>query len=132
MKKMITTLIFILLFQLLPAPGSFSFIIILPEEINMYDPLIKAIVWVEVKEGKDLHNEIEDAVGYFQIRPIRVEDYNKLTGSNYKLEDFYDYELSRKMFLYYAAGKSFEQAAKNWNGSGPKTIEYWKLVKSRL
>lgn len=96
------------------------------------EPLIKAVTWVEVADGRDLYNEAENAVGWFQIRQIRVDHYNYLTGSDYKLEDFYDYELSREMFIYFARGKTFEQAAKDWNGSGVMTESYWQKVKSAL
>lgn len=99
---------------------------------DVYEPLIKAIVFVESTNGLDTINDIENAIGWFQIRQIRVDDYNKRTGSSYELNDFFDYHLSKEMFLYYAQGKSFEQAAKNWNGSGPMTEVYWKKVKKRL
>ena len=34
--------------------------------------------------------------------------------------------------MYYTQGRSYEKVAKSWNGSGPKTIDYWKKVKSKL
>jgi len=134
---MIILLLFVSI-KVLLAPTSISLFIFESKSINYYDPLIKAINWVEVKDGKDLYNEEEDAVGYFQIRPVRVNDYNKRTNSNYRLHDFYDYELSRKMFLYYTYDykkgrlKTYEKAARDWNGSGKMTIEYWKKVKANL
>ena len=87
---------------------------------------------VESQNGKYLYNAKENAVGWFQIRPVRVIHYNQLTGSNYVLNDFYDYDLSRKMFLYYASGKTYELAAKNWNGSGPMTKDYWRKIQKQL
>ena len=132
MKRMLITSLIFMTFMICLAPKYKSFPIIIQEGIQMYDPLIKAINWVEVQNGEDLYNELEGAVGWFQIRQCRVDDYNKRVNSNYKLEDFYDYELSKKMFLYYAQGKTFEKAAKDWNGSGPMTLDYWKKVKSKL
>lgn len=139
MKKTLTLILLCILTVQLFAPygRTMNALLIIKEEpirekIVDYTPLIDAITWVEVKEGTDLYNEIEKAVGWFQIRPIRVRDYNKRTGSHYKLADFFDYELSKQMFLYYAKGKTFEQASKDWNGSGPMTIEYWNKVKARL
>ena len=129
MKKLI---VFILFFFTLRAYAPELNCFYIFQIVVNYDPLIKAVNIVEVGDGNDLYNEVENAVGWFQIRQIRVEDYNKRRGTNYKLEDFYDYELSKEMFLYYAKGKTFEQAAKDWNGSGPKTIDYWNLVKARL
>jgi hypothetical protein len=106
-----------------------------PEVIEAPDPyevLIKAVTWVESAHGRYTYNAKENAVGWFQIRQIRVDDYNKRVGASYKLEQFFDYDLSREMFLYYAQGKSFEQAAKNWNGSGRMIIEYWNKVQTYI
>jgi DNA polymerase I-like protein with 3'-5' exonuclease and polymerase domains len=77
-------------------------------------------------------NKKEKAVGAFQIRPIRVRDYNQKLGTNYRLNDFYDFELSLECFLYYARGKTWEQAARSWNGSGPMTVKYWEGIKQKL
>jgi hypothetical protein len=132
MKKMtlITSLLF--LFVICSAPDIGCLYIAKSEPVSFYDPLIKAINTVEVGDGSVLFNPVEMAVGYFQIRPVRVEDYNKLRGTKYKLEDFYDYKLSREMFLFYARGKTYERAAKDWNGSGKMTIEYWNKVRREL
>ena len=126
--------LFILLLICLPVFGPNNNLVFLraEEPVNIYDRLINAIVMVESENGQHLYNDVENAVGYFQIRPIRVLDYNQRTGSDYKLEDFYSYELSREMFLYYTKGRSFERVAKSWNGSGPMTVEYWKLIKAIL
>jgi len=101
-------------------------------EILRLEPLIRAIVQVESSSGQNLYNKKENAVGWFQIRQVRVDYYNALRGTHYKLEDFYDYELSKEMFIYFARGKSFEQAAKDWNGSGKMTEKYWQKVKEIL
>jgi hypothetical protein len=47
----------------------------------------------------------------------------------------YDYDTSEKVFLYYASELGpykFERIAKNWNGSGIKTIQYWRQVRKYL
>jgi hypothetical protein len=132
MKKVVLIVLAFLLFRQLPAPEAKRLFIASASEINTYDPLIKAIICIETDHGRDFYNEKENAVGHFQIRQIRVDDYNQRTKSHYKLSDFYDYKLARKMFLYYAKGKSFEKAAKNWNGSGPMTEIYWKKVKYHI
>ena len=82
-----------------------------------------------------VYNELEMAAGYFQIRPIRVQDYNIRTGNKYTLNDMFDYEIAEKIFLYFATQigpYDFEKIAKNWNGSGAKTIEYWQRIKEFL
>ena len=103
-----------------------------PDEINYYDRLINAVAQVESKGNIFAMNWKELAAGPLQIRPVRINHYNKLTGSNYTIVDCFDLELSRKVFLYFCQGKSYSQAAKDWNGSGPMTIDYWNLVKAEL
>jgi hypothetical protein len=132
MKKCVLLIILSTLTFICKAPEWKSLSIIKVKPIERYESLIKAITWVESKNGLFVWNPLEEAVGWFAIRPIRVKDYNKRTGNHYQLKDFYDYNLSKKMFLYYANGKSLEQAAKNWNGSGPMTIDYWNEVKKYL
>ena len=132
MKKILFIFVLILLSLMCRAPELSVLHIIMPDIINSFEPLVKAITYVESCDGKYTYNKAKNSVGWFQIRQIRVDDYNQRTGSNYKLENFYDYKLSRKMFLYYASGKTFEQAAKRWNGSGPKTIKYWSKVQITL
>jgi len=98
-----------------------------------YDLLIEAITFVESSHGVNVYNASEQAVGWFQIRQIRVDDYNRRTGSSYKLNDFYDYELSREMFIYYAKMyNSWEEIARRWNGSGAMTTIYWNKVNNYL
>jgi hypothetical protein len=90
---------------------------------------------VETRFDTLAYNPVEEAAGYFQIRPIRIDDYNKRTGSDYTTKDMYDYKISEKIFLYYASRigpYKFEKIAKNWNGSGPSTIHYWRRVKKYL
>ena len=114
------------------APDTKVVYIAVPEEINYYDALMRAIVMVESKGDIFAFNFLEQAAGPMQIRPCRINHYNKLVGSNYTTADCFDLELSRKVFLRFAQGKNYSQAAKDWNGSGPMTLDYWKLVKAKL
>jgi hypothetical protein len=132
MKKLILIIISVLLCLICKAPGFRAFYLLKGETIQPYEKLIKAITFVESANGKYTYNKTEKAVGWFQIRQIRVDDYNRKTGKNYKLEDFYDYELSKKCFLYFANDRSFEVVVKSWNGRGRQTEEYWKKVKKYL
>lgn len=132
MKIMLIVILLMISIKVL-APGGPKYIAMKASEaISKYDALIKAIVWVESRNGIYVFNPKENAVGWFQIRQCRVDHYNRLTGNNYSLKDCYDYDLSREIFLLFAKGKDFETAARNWNGSGEKTIEYWNKVKVRL
>lgn len=117
------------------APSSASVFILERKPIEPYQRLIYAIGKVETNHDTLSYNPHERATGYFQIRPIRVEDYNNRTGSNYSPEDMFDYKISEKVFLYYASRigpYDLKQIAMKWNGSGPNTIYYWHMVKEHL
>ena len=103
--------------------------------IEPYKQLVLAIGIVETKGDTLAYNPVEEAAGYFQIRPIRLLDYNNRTGSTYIMKDLYNYEISEKIFLYFAdliGPYDFEQIARRWNGSGQLTIDYWKRIKEKL
>jgi hypothetical protein len=105
------------------------------EPINPFHNLIHAIGIVETNLDTLAYNPLEEATGYFQIRPIRLADYNKRTGNSYKLRDMYNYSIAEKIFLYYASltgPYDFETIARSWNGSGEMTTEYWKKVQQHL
>jgi hypothetical protein len=136
MKKMITliTIGFLYCSSLL-APVNHMISIEQKEGIKPFTKLIYAIGKEECSFDTLAYNREEKATGYFQIRPIRIDDYNKRTGSHYALNDMYDYHTAEKVFLYYASNigpYNFEKIAKNWNGSGEMTIDYWKRVRRWL
>ncbi|MGD0342592.1 MAG: hypothetical protein ABSA76_12885 [Bacteroidales bacterium] len=128
--------IFFLLFSATASvPYLKTFFIPVSEPVDPYDRLIKAIVQVESLGNTLAFNVIEEATGAFQIRPIRLKDYNHRTSSNYKSGDCYNFKISKEIFLYYAKQESFpdyELIARKWNGSGETTFDYWKRVKSFL
>jgi hypothetical protein len=134
-KIVFVTLIFLSFSFRVSAPSRESLIILNPRPVEPYKKLIHAIGMVETRRDNLAYNPIEKAAGYFQIRPIRLKDYNRRTGSNYKLKDMFNYEISEKIFLYFAdqiGPYDFERIAKNWNGSGHMTISYWKRIKKYL
>ena len=103
--------------------------------VDAYARLISAIIQVESAGDTLAYNLSEEAVGAFQIRPIRLLDYFQTTSNNYKIHDCFNFEISKEIFLYYArqAGyPDYETIARNWNGSGNATLDYWKKVKSNL
>lgn len=109
--------------------------ILVPEPVNVYEKLIRAIVMVESLGNPMAVNISEEAYGAFQIRPIRLLDYYRRTGENYKTEDCFNFEISRKIFLYYAENMGypdFQSIARHWNGSGKMTLEYWGKIKKYL
>jgi len=116
-----------------PTSGSLNVVRNLP--VEPFRNLVHAIGMVETQYDTLAYNPLEEAVGYFQIRPIRLEDYNARTGNNYAINDLFNYWISEKIFLYYAeeiGPYNFERIAKTWNGSGESTIQYWEQVKRFL
>lgn len=135
LRKSILISVFLLLALRLAAPEQKFFFMAEPLPVEPFASLMYAIAMVETAGNVNAYNPVEEAVGIFQIRPVRVKDYNIRTGSSYELADMFDYEISKEVFLYYASRTgpyNFEQIAKNWNGSGPGTIIYWERVKAYL
>jgi hypothetical protein len=117
------------------APGTNSFVISESPGIQPFSDLMYATAMVETMGNTLAYNEFENAVGIFQIRQVRIDEYNRRTGGNYSLRDMYDPLLSEKVFLYFASRHgpyNLEKIAKGWNGSGPKTELYWKRIKEYL
>ncbi len=135
-KKLLLTALMVLPFTFRVFAPNENFIAVQNHDaVNPFKPLIYAIGRVENNGDTLAYNPVEEAAGFFQIRPVRLDDYNKRTGKNYTLADMFDYETSERVFLYYASKighYNFEKIAKNWNGSGPRTIEYWNRVKKYL
>jgi hypothetical protein len=132
MKKIMLMLSLSCIWINMPSAGYQCFYIAQAKSENYYEPLMKAIIHYESRGNIFAFNPKELAAGPMQIRPCRIEHYNRLTGSNYTIQDCFDEELSKKVFLQFAKGKTFEQAAKNWNGSGPLTEIYWDSILVRL
>ena len=135
LKKIVSvTFLLVLTFKVF-APASESLILIRTTPIEPFTSLIHAIGMVETQYDTLAFNPLEGAVGYFQIRPIRLNDYNFRTGSTYTMTDLFNYKISEKIFVYYASEQgpyNFERIAKTWNGSGKSTIQYWEQVKRFL
>lgn len=113
--------------------------------------LFQALADVESSNDPEAWNESEGARGLLQIRPIMVQDVNRICGEHrYSVSDAYDPVESHKMLSIFcghyvraetiAPGwslSSFELAARKWNG-GPTgdqkaaTLPYWLKVKARL
>jgi len=119
----------------LSAPDWKSFIISELSPVEPYRKLVYAIGMVETKGDTLAYNPVEDAAGYFQIRPIRLVDYNNKTGSNYTKQDLFNFDTSSKIFLYFAdrvGPYNLELIARKWNGSGHQTNIYWDRIKKFL
>jgi hypothetical protein len=134
--KKITTIIMLLMFaHKVFAPSHEALVIVSSTPVEPFRNLIHAIGMVETQYDTLAYNPIEEAVGYFQIRPIRLLDYNIRTGNKYTRHDLFNYGTSEKIFLFYASEigpYNFERIARTWNGSGKNTRVYWNQVKKYL
>ena len=99
---------------------------------SQYESVLNAIGWYEASDNDSAYNQKEDAYGRLQIRRSsgRIEHFNLVTGKNYTYEDMYNFKKAREVFLYYAQGKTQEQTARDWNGSGIMTVVYWMNIKN--
>ncbi len=134
-KKIVAVTLFLTLAFKVFAPTREFLIIESTPPVQPFKTLIHAVGMVETQYDTLAYNPLEQAAGYFQIRPIRLMDYNIRTGNSYTMTDLYNYFISEKIFLYYAAAigpYNFERIAKMWNGSGESTLAYWEQVKKFL
>lgn len=135
LKKPVVILILSLFYLQAKAPESNSLNVIADSGIKPFAVLMNAIATVETMGNNLAFNELENAVGKLQIRQVRLDEYNRRTGSTLRLTDMFDPVNSEKVFLYFASMAGpyhFERIAKRWNGSGPKTELYWERIKRHL
>jgi hypothetical protein len=136
LKKIKTVCILLLCISIqLSAPSVKSILVFEPVPVEPYKKLALAIGIVETKCDTLAYNPLENAAGIFQIRPIRLIDYNSRTRSSYTRKDLFNYEISEKIFMYYAdqiGPYNLELIAKKWNGSGHQTSNYWSRIKRHL
>lgn len=131
-KITITALLFVMVVFRAASPNMNAFVIFDKPPVEAYEKLMFAVGFVETMNDTLAFNPREEATGIFQIRPIRLEDYNRRTGNNYKMKDLFNYKISMKIFIYYAdqiGPYDLEQIAKRWNGSGHMTTYYWDRIR---
>jgi hypothetical protein len=135
LRKLVFTIILSMISFRALAPESNTVFVYESPGIQPFSALMYATAMVETMGNPLIYNELENAVGIFQIRQVRVDEYNRRTGSNYVLADMVDVKLSEKVFLYFASRykpHELERISKAWNGSGPMTELYWKRIKEYL
>ncbi len=136
MKKYLV--IFLMLIAIkLSAPPAGCLSILAGESVNPYDNVWKAISVIESGNNRFAVN-FEDpnggSYGIVQIGQLKLNEYNTANGTDYKLADCFDVEVSRKIFMWHFMkyGTDIETASKAWNGSGPMTNIYWDKVRKQL
>jgi hypothetical protein len=136
LRKCKLVLFILLSFSLrVSAPTWNSFTVVKAPPVEPYKKLVFAIGMVETAGDTLAFNPVEEATGIFQIRPIRLKEYNNRTGNKVTQQDLFNYETSEKIFLYFAdqiGPYNLEQIARRWNGSGQLTIAYWDRIKQYL
>jgi hypothetical protein len=103
------------------------------EAINPFTEVWNAACIVESQGDASAYNDQDPnggSHGIVQIGHMKLDDYNADNGTSYTLEDCYDVNISRKIFMwhYMQYGTDIETACKAWNGSGPMTEIYWLKV----
>ena len=98
-----------------------------------YEKLWEAVCFVESSFNPLAVNESEGAYGISQIRQIKLDWYEKQTGIRYTLQDCFDKEISKTIFLYHMEQFSDPvTAVKRWNGSGRLTEIYYSKIQNYL
>jgi hypothetical protein len=101
------------------------------ECIKPFEDLWEAVCMVESTNNPLAVNQEEQAYGIAQIRQCRIDHFNQLTKKNYTLQDCFNPDIAKEVFLQFAK-LDLEKTAKSWNGSGPMTEIYWEKVKKYL
>lgn len=117
-----------------------------------WELFVESVIKVESSDNDSAYNKKEEAVGCLQIRPIMVDEVNRVLERDnimfrYTMEDRWDREKSVEMFEIMAEqvdcceGLSqeefFEMVARKWNGGyrgheKPSTLAYWERVKNKF
>lgn len=127
--------LFLACFKLSAPPGYQVVVILRPEPLTNLEAIWAAVCQVESSGNRWAVNFEKGghSVGIAQIRQVRINHYNRLTGKDYILQDAFDPEISREIFMYFARRIGNEdKLIMAWNGSGPETVEYLKKVKAVL
>lgn len=129
--KTILTLILLCFSISLSAPPDKRLVIFEGEAIRPYEAITRAVVNVESANGKYLFNAKENAVGFFGIRPIRLQDYNERTGKSITLDQCYSYEVGEMIFFWYASQidyRDIKAICISWNGVSKRNLYYKKIL----
>ena len=138
MKTIILLIVFTGLFLQVTAPPPGHLIIPMSYPINPYEKLWEATCFVESSFNPfaigDMHLE-DYSYGVAQIRQIRLDDYNKRTGQRLLLQDVYDIQISKTIWLYYASKFHYQDIvgiSRSWNGMGSSSILYAEKIISTI
>lgn len=135
MKKLILLLCIAFYGDLAVCPPYHTLTITVEPPIRPFKALMEATAFIESSGNPMALNRKEMAHGLYQIRSIRLRDYNSRTGKNYSFQDCYNPKISEEIYLYYASKfhpSDLESIAKDWNGKGKSNKDYWAKIKKQL
>jgi len=93
MKKMVTTLIFLMIAFDLIAPVSGRAVIVMTQPVYIYnvsDPFLRAVIRYESNYQERAVNPISKARGILQILPVMIREANKYSEVKYTWNDAFD------------------------------------------
>jgi len=138
MKRMITILITTMYFSILTAPPNGAGVVFESEGVNPYQDLWQATCFVESSGNRFAIGDNGKSYGIAQIQQSRLDDFYNRTGIRYTLQDMFDVDKSREVFMYYAGlhgPYKSEQICREWN-AGPQWRDikqskdyWWKMQK---
>lgn len=135
MKKLLLIPPFLLVFTALCTHSYTWLPIEVKEPVKPFEIVFEAVCQIESNGNPLAYNSDEGAVGIVQIRKIKLDDYNRLTGSNIKHDDCFSVEISKEIFLWHMAQYGvyrIDEAIRRWNGDGEMSYQYLQKVKNQL
>ena len=99
MKKMLI-FIFLLNQTTLMDPTDTRILLVSPVLWHPYATIIQTMGYVESGQDNGAINKKEAARGYYQVRPIRLKDFNQRTGLHFTMEDMHDFNKASIVFMY--------------------------------
>ena len=140
MKKMTILLTTIMIYAQLAAPPSNSGVIFEAEGVCPFEQIWQTTIQIESSGDRFAIGDNGKSYGIAQIQQSRIDDYYRRTGIRYTLQDMFDAEKSRSVFMYYAQTHGpyqQEVICREWN-AGPRwrnikqTKDYWQKIQRRI
>ena len=132
MKTLILVTVFLMLARVLLAPEARKFFVEKAEKIDPYKAILKAMATVESSNNTYAYNPTEQSTGLYQIRPIRLRDYNRRTGEHLKMNDMYNPAKAERVIRFYChqyGPYRAKEFIKSWNCNSEK---YYQKVKKAM
>ena len=123
---------FLIAAKLTAPPGVQIPVIIQQQPLNNYEAIWQAVCQVESNCNPWAVNYEKGgfSCGISQIRQCRIDHYNQLSTNCVQLDDVFDPEISKEIFMFFAHRIGNEdKLIKAWNGAGEQTYHYLSKVR---